>query len=77
MKDDVNRLLDKLELSPPDLQSAKNKTAALNLLVTKLEGQRVLVAQSVKKYMPQTMPKNAKFSGMTVKDSKGALRLHR
>lgn len=70
VKDDANRLLDKLELSPSDLQSAKNKTAALNLLVTKLEGQRVLVAQSVKKYMPQTMPKNAKFSGMTVKDSK-------
>ena len=70
VKDDANRLLDKLQLSASDLQGAKNKTAALNLLVTKLEDQRVLVAQSVKKYMPQTMPKNAKFSGMTVKDSK-------
>lgn len=68
--EDAKRLLDKLELSSSDLQRAKNKTAALNLLITKLEGQRVLVAQSVKKYMPQTMPKNAKFSGMTVKDSK-------
>lgn len=68
--DDAKRLLAKLELGPSDLQGVKNKTAALNLLVTKLEGQHVLVAQSVKKYMPQTMPKNAKFSGMTVKDSK-------
>jgi hypothetical protein len=67
---DAKRLLDKLELSPSDLRAAKNKTAALNILVAKLEAQHVLVAQSVKKYMPQTMPKNAKFSGMTVKDSK-------
>ena len=59
-----------LALSPTDLRGAKNKTAALNLLVSKLEAQHVLVAQSVKKYMPQTMPRNAKFSGMTVKDSK-------
>lgn len=70
VSDDAKRLLDKLELSPSDLQGAKNKTAALSLLVAKLEAQDVLVAQSVKKYMPQTMPKNAKFSGMTVKDSK-------
>jgi len=68
--DDAKRLLDKLALRPSDLRSANNKTAALNLLVAKLEAQHVLVAQSVKKYMPQTMPKNAKFSGMTVKDAK-------
>lgn len=68
--DDAKRLLDKLELSPTDVRGAKNKTAALNLLVGKLEAQHVLVAQSVKKYMPQTMPQNAKFSGMTVKDSR-------
>ena len=68
--DDARRLMDKLQLSPSDLQRTRNKTAALNLLVAKLESQNVLVAQSVKKYMPQKMPKNAKFSGMTVKDSK-------
>lgn len=68
--DDAKRFMDKLELSPADLRGAKNKTAALNLLVTKLEAQQVLVAQSVKKYMPQPMPKKAKFSGMTVKDTK-------
>lgn len=68
--DDAKRFLDKLELSPVEVSATKNKTAALNLLVTKLEAKQILVAQSVKKYMPQTMPKKAKFSGMTVKDTK-------
>lgn len=68
--EDAARLMDALELDPSDLRTTKNKSAALNLLIEKLEAQHVLVAQSAKGYMPQKLPKSAKFSGMTVKDSK-------
>lgn len=68
--EDAATLMDALGLSPTDLRAVKNKTKALDLLVAKLEAQHVLVAQSSKGYMPQQLPKRAKFSGMTVKDSK-------
>lgn len=68
--EDAAKLMAALELGPNDMRGTRNKGAALNLLVQKLEAQHVLVAQSAKGYMPQKMPKKAKFSGMTVKDSK-------
>lgn len=67
---DAARLMGALKLAPTELRETRNKTAALNLLIEKLEAQHVLVAQSAKGYMPQRLPKTAKFSGMTVKDSK-------
>lgn len=68
--EDAIKLMNALELSSNDLRAARSKTKALDLLVEKLEAQHVLVAQSSKGYMPQQIPKRAKFSGMTVKDSK-------
>ena len=67
---DAAKLMDALNLSPTELRGTKNKGAALDLLIGKLEAQHVLVAQSSKNYMPQQMPKGALFSGITVKDSK-------
>lgn len=68
--EDAARLMGALKLDASDIRNTKNKSAALNLLIEKLEAQHVLVAQSAKGYMPQKLPKNAKFSGMTVKDAK-------
>ncbi|QWF20501.1 hypothetical protein KM427_16100 [Nocardioides sp. LMS-CY] len=67
---DAAKLMGLINLSPTDLRNTKNKGDALALLVEKLEAQHVLVAQSAKNYMPQQMPKGARFSGMTVKDNK-------
>lgn len=70
VQEDAGKLMRLLDLGPTDLRSAKNKGEALALLIKKLEAQHVLVAQSAKNYMPQQMPKGARFSGMTIKDNK-------
>lgn len=68
--EDAAKLMGLLNLSHSDLRNAKNKTVALDVLIEKLEAQHVLVARSAKNYMPQQLPKGARFSGMTVKDTK-------
>ena len=68
--EDARKLMRLLNLSSTDLRNAKNRSEALPLLIEKLEAQHVLVAQSAKNYMPQQMPKGARFSGMTIKDNK-------
>lgn len=67
---DAVKLMDLLRLSPAELRNAKTKGDALAVLIGRLESQHVFVAQSAKNYMPQQMPKGARFSGMTVKDNK-------
>lgn len=67
---DAAKLMTLLDLAPGDLRNTKKKADALALLIEKLEAQHVLVAQSAKNYMPQQMPKGARFSGMTIKDNK-------
>lgn len=69
-QEDAGNLMRLLNLSPVDLRNTNNKNDALGLLIEKLEAQLVLVAQSAKNYMPQQMPKGARFSGMTIKDNK-------
>lgn len=69
-QEDAQKLMRILNLSSSDLRDAKNKSDALAVLIEKLEAQHVLVAQSAKNYMPQQMPKGARFSGMTIKDNK-------
>lgn len=70
LKDDAAKFMTALNLTSSELRSTSTKGEALNLLVDKLESQHVLVAQSAKNYMPQQMPRNAQFSGMTLRDSK-------
>lgn len=68
--EDAARLMDALEFTTADLKNAKTKESALELLIARLEAKQVLVARSAKNYMPQQMPRRAKFSGMTIKDKK-------
>ena len=68
--EDAAKLMRALDFTTDDLKAAKTKESALELLITKLEARQVLVARSAKNYMPQQMPKRAKFSGMTIRDAK-------
>lgn len=68
--EDAARLMDVLGFTTADLKGAKTKQAALELLIARLEAKQILVARSAKNYMPQQVPRQAKFSGMTIKDRK-------
>ncbi len=70
VSDDARKLMKELGLTTGDLKAARSKDAALELLIDRLEAKQVLVSRSARLYMPQSMPKVAKFSGMTIKDSK-------
>lgn len=69
VEEDAGKLLSALGLTHEDIRSAKNKEAALDLWVERLEANQVLVSRSVNNYMPQRLPKS-KFSGITIKDTK-------
>jgi len=66
---DAAALLSELGLTTDAIHATKNKTQAAELLITRLEASHILVSRSVNGYMPQTLSK-AKFSGLTVKDTK-------
>lgn len=66
---DAHALLSALGLTTTTIHAAKSKSAAVELLITHLEGAHILVSRSVNGFMPQTLSK-AKFSGLTVKDAK-------
>lgn len=66
---DACALLSALGVTTEAIQATKNKARAAELLITHLEANHILVSQSVNGYMPQTLSK-AKFSGLTVKDTK-------
>ncbi|TFD60921.1 hypothetical protein E3T39_07360 [Cryobacterium suzukii] len=70
VQDDANRLMDAISLTGADIRAAKNKEAALELLIVRLEAKQIFVSRSAKDHMPQGMPRHAKFSGMTIKDKK-------
>lgn len=70
VSEDASKLMSMVGLTISEIKSAKNKDEALALLISKLEASQILVARSAKNYMPQQMPKRAKFSGMTIKDTK-------
>ncbi|GGK89878.1 hypothetical protein JOE58_000767 [Curtobacterium luteum] len=64
--DDALALLDAIGLEPNGLRQAPTKKGALELLIAHLEANQVLVARSVRGFMPQLI--EVKFSGLTVKD---------
>lgn len=66
---DARTLMGILDLTPGAIQAQKNKAAAVELLIDHLEARHVLVARSVRGYMPQNLTKT-KFSGITVRDPK-------
>ncbi|GAA1463542.1 hypothetical protein [Williamsia maris] len=68
VEQDAQALMRAIKLTRSDLQSARNKEAALNLLIDRLESSQILVSRSVRNYMPQQLKAN--FSGMAIKDKK-------
>jgi hypothetical protein len=68
--EDAAKLMAALDLDPMELRGIKKKGDALNLLIEKVQGKNILVAQSVQDLMPQRLPEGKIFSGMTVKDTK-------
>lgn len=68
--EDATSLLRVLGLDLSEIRVAKTKEAAVDLLISRLEAQQVLVSRSAQHHMPQEMPQRAKFSGMTIKDKR-------
>ncbi len=68
--EDAAILMQAIGLSRNDLRNARNRDAALEILIDRLERNQILVSRSAKNHMPQGMPPHAKFSGMTIKDKK-------
>lgn len=67
-KEDADAVLGGLALDRLEIRAARNKEAARDLLIGRLEAKQVLVSQSVRGYMPQLL--EVKLSGLTVRDSK-------
>lgn len=68
VEEDAATLMEAVGLTRVDVLAAKNKEAALDLLIELLESNQILVARSVQNYMPQRL--KVKFSGMAIKDKK-------
>lgn len=68
--EDAKRVLMSVGLSRTDLREAKSKEVALEVFISRLESRQILVSRSAQHNMPQQMPARAKFSGLTIKDTK-------
>ena len=68
--EDAQILMDAIGFTRHDIRSSKGKDAAVNLLISRLEAKQIFVSRSAQHHMPQEMPPNAKFSGLTLKDRK-------
>lgn len=66
---DAVRLKERLGLNTEDLLNARNKSQALEMLISCLEANQILVSQSVQNYMMQRLS-GLKFSGITIRDNK-------
>ncbi|MDN6527800.1 MAG: hypothetical protein L0K67_01745 [Brevibacterium sp.] len=69
VEEDADRLMRALGLSHDAMRSTSNKKKALDMLISRLEANQVLVSRSVNNFMPQRLT-NVKFSGMAIKDTK-------
>lgn len=66
---DASRLMSSLGVTQEEIRATRNKEAALNLLISRVEANQILVSRSVQHYMPQRLT-HARFSGVTIKDAK-------
>ena len=69
VREDADRLMQALGWTHSAIRSTRNKQAALDHLIARLEANQILVSQSVNNYMPQRL-KGVNFSGMTIRDAK-------
>lgn len=71
VEEDAEKLRSVLGFTNDHVKAARNKAAALEMLIDRLEERQLLVSQSQRTYMPQHLPTGvAKFSGLCVKDKK-------
>ncbi|RAM37732.1 hypothetical protein [Arthrobacter globiformis] len=68
-EDDAAKLMDALKLSHSSISSVRRKEDALELMISRLEENQVLVSRSVNNFMPQRLT-GVKFSGLAIKDTK-------
>jgi hypothetical protein len=66
---DATRLMSAIDLTHDALRACRTKEAALELMIRRLESNQILVARSVRGYMPQRLS-GVRFSGVTVRDAK-------
>lgn len=67
---DARFLVDTLGIDRNHLLTEVRKERAFDYLIDCLESRNVYVSQAVRGYMPQAIPKKARFSGICIKDNK-------
>ena len=70
VEQEAEALRSALGFTTDDVKGSKNKGAALDLLISRFESKQLLVSQSQQNFMPQLLPRGAKFSGLCVRDKK-------
>ena len=68
--DQARHVREALGLSRTSFRDARSKSAAVELFISHLESNQVLVSRSAKNHMPQVIPNYVKFSGITIRDKK-------
>lgn len=68
--DDAQYLVDALGIDRTHLLAEGKKERAFDYLIDCLESHHIYVSQAVRGYMPQAIPKRARFSGVCVRDNK-------
>lgn len=67
--DDAAALASKIGLSHEAIRACRKKESALELIISRLEANQILVSRSVQHYMPQRLT-HVNFSGMAIRDNK-------
>ncbi|MGH9248979.1 MAG: hypothetical protein ACRD0W_05625, partial [Acidimicrobiales bacterium] len=70
VKADAEWLLTQLGIARSYLLRVKTKELAFEHIIDHLEEHNIFVSQSMRNYMPQAIPKRARFSGVCVRDKK-------
>lgn len=70
VEQDANLLLNTLGIDRSGLRSVSKKEAAYEYLVERIEQHNIFVSRSTTGWMPQSIPKRARFSGVCIRDRK-------
>jgi hypothetical protein len=68
--EDAHRIAEAVGFDLAAVRKPRMKEDALAVLIGQLEAKQIFVSQSTRLHMPQQMPKNTTFSGITIKDKK-------
>lgn len=70
LKGDADWLINQLGIDRAYLMRIKTKERAFEHVLGRLEENNIFVSQSMRNYMPQAIPKRARFSGICIRDKK-------